>query len=166
MARLADLVARAAVSRPGRRIERWAVWHTGQSPFGRMHALAQRTHYRPSLVVLTTGRRTGRPHQVVLTFYRSPEPDDDTLAIVGSRGGADRDPDWVANLEAAPHARIRVRRRTVEVRARRADGDERARWWAHITERAPNYDRMQQRAPDRPFPVMLLEPVEKERQRS
>lgn len=135
------------------------MWHTGQSPFGRLHALAQRSRYRPSLVLITTGRRSGREHRVVLTFYRSPDRGDATLAVVGSRGGADQDPHWVQNLRAAGRATVRADRRTTGVLARQACGDEREVWWRHITARAPNYLVMQQNAPERPFPVILLEPA-------
>src|SRR5262249_60815396 len=60
----------------------------------------------------TGGRRSGRPRTVPLMYL-----DDDGYVLVGSNGGAPRDPAWVLNLRAAPTATIEVAEGRVAVRA-------------------------------------------------
>jgi hypothetical protein len=56
------------------------------------------------LLLHTTGRRTGREH-VTPAVYLS---DGDRWVVIGSKGGAPADPDWVRNLEANAEATIEV----------------------------------------------------------
>ncbi|MGH2681392.1 MAG: nitroreductase/quinone reductase family protein [Actinomycetota bacterium] len=65
------------------------------------------------LLLHTTGRRTGGEHVNPLVYL----PDDDRWVVVGSKGGAPADPDWVRNLEADPDATIEVVTETIPVRA-------------------------------------------------
>jgi deazaflavin-dependent oxidoreductase (nitroreductase family) len=51
--------------------------------------------------VTTTGRRSGRPHQIEIWFAR----DGDTLYLLA---GAGRSSDWVRNLEADHRAAVRI----------------------------------------------------------
>lgn len=65
------------------------------------------------LLLHTTGRRTGKDHVTPLVYL----PDGDRWAVVGSKGGAPSDPDWVRNLEANGDATIEVGTQTIPVRA-------------------------------------------------
>ncbi len=65
------------------------------------------------LLLHTTGRRTGKEHVTPLVYL----PDGDRWAVVGSKGGAPADPDWVRNLEANNEATIEVGTETIPVRA-------------------------------------------------
>ena len=65
------------------------------------------------LLLHTTGRRTGKDHVTPVVYL----PDGDRWVVVGSKGGAPADPDWVRNLEANPDATIEVGTETVPVRA-------------------------------------------------
>jgi deazaflavin-dependent oxidoreductase (nitroreductase family) len=56
------------------------------------------------LLLHTTGRRTGKDHVTPLVYL----PDDGRWVVIGSKGGAPADPDWVRNLEADPDATIEV----------------------------------------------------------
>ncbi|HSD49049.1 MAG TPA: nitroreductase/quinone reductase family protein, partial [Actinomycetota bacterium] len=58
------------------------------------------------ITLTTTGRRSGRPRDVTLYAFE----DGDAMVIVGSLGGAPRDPWWAANLRAEPRATVRVGR--------------------------------------------------------
>jgi deazaflavin-dependent oxidoreductase (nitroreductase family) len=49
------------------------------------------------LLLHTTGRRSGKEYVTPLVAA----PDGDSYVICGSLGGAPKDPEWVANLEAA-----------------------------------------------------------------
>ncbi len=70
----------------------------------------------------TTGRRTGRAHEIEIWFAT-----DGTVVWLIS-GGADRS-DWVRNLLVQPRAQLRIGERSLLVRARVAldDPDERRR---------------------------------------
>ncbi|HEY0410169.1 MAG TPA: nitroreductase/quinone reductase family protein [Candidatus Dormibacteraeota bacterium] len=55
----------------------------------------------PTLLLRTTGRRTGLPRTNALTYAR----DGDASLIVASKGGAPTPPMWLANLTANPRGR-------------------------------------------------------------
>ncbi len=106
----------------------------------------------PVLMLTTTGRRSGRPRTVPLTYFE----DGDALLVVGSRGGSPRHPDWYLNLEAEPDAEIQVGKEHRRVRARRATEEEAERLWPVVLERAPVYGRYRART-TRDIPLVLLE---------
>ena len=61
--------------------------------------------------VTTTGRRTGKPHQIEIWFGA----EGDTVYLLS--GGGDRS-DWLRNLQANPKVSVRVGDREWEARAR------------------------------------------------
>jgi deazaflavin-dependent oxidoreductase (nitroreductase family) len=65
------------------------------------------------LLLHTTGRRSGREHVTPLVYL----PDGNRWVVIGSKGGAPADPDWVRNLEVNPDATIEVDTDTIPVRA-------------------------------------------------
>ena len=65
------------------------------------------------LLLHSTGRRSGKDHVTPVVYL----PDGDRWVVVGSKGGAPADPDWVRNLEANPDATIEVGTETIPVRA-------------------------------------------------
>lgn len=100
----------------------------------------------------TTGRRSGQPRTVTLYAW----PDDDRLVVVGSWGGAARDPAWVGNLRADPRATLRVGRAERPVVAREIDGPERERLWDLVCEAFPLYATYQRRTARR-IPLFVLD---------
>lgn len=56
------------------------------------------------LLLHSTGRRTATDHVTPLVYL----PDDGRWIVIGSKGGAPADPDWVRNLEENPDAAIEV----------------------------------------------------------
>ena len=105
------------------------------------------------ILLLTTARRSnGEPFTTPLIF----RADGDRFVIVASNGGAADHPAWFQNLEASPDADVQVRADHVAVRARVAEGEERERLWAMMTEVWPDYDSYQART-DRQIPVVVLE---------
>jgi deazaflavin-dependent oxidoreductase (nitroreductase family) len=107
----------------------------------------------PTLLLTTTGRKTGRERTSALIFGT----DGDDHLVVASKGGAPEHPQWYRNLSAHPGATIQVRDRTLSVTARTASGDERARLWKIMTGIWPNYDVYQTRT-DRRIPLVVLSP--------
>ena len=80
--------------------------------------------------------------------------------IVGSRGGAARDPAWAINLRSEPRARVRIGKTERDVEAREVNsGRERERLWALVTEAFPMYATYQRRT-KRLIPIFVLEPIE------
>jgi len=65
------------------------------------------------LLLHTTGRRSGREHVTPLVYL----PDDTRWVVIGSKGGAPADPDWIRNLEADADAVIEVGTDTIPVHA-------------------------------------------------
>jgi len=90
----------------------------------------------PSLVLITTGAKSGLRRETPLVCF--PRPDGSFL-ISGSNWGQEHHPAWTANLIAHPDADVVFRRRTIAVRARLLDDDERESAWAIIEARFPGY---------------------------
>jgi deazaflavin-dependent oxidoreductase (nitroreductase family) len=108
---------------------------------------------RPMLLLRTVGRRSGEPRTAALLYVR----DGDAYAVVASKGGAPRHPGWFHNLTAEPNAEIQVGRERIPVRARIAEGEERARLWARADEvNQGGYTDYQSRT-SRVIPVVILE---------
>lgn len=108
----------------------------------------------PTLLLTTTGRRTGEIRTHPLIFGR----DGDDLLVVASVGGGPKHPAWYHNLVATPHAEVQVRADRFAVVARTASADERPRLWAIVNGVWPNYDVYQSRT-DREIPVVVLTPT-------
>ncbi len=108
------------------------------------------------LLLHTTGRRTGRERVNPLVYL----PDDDRWVVIGSKGGAPTDPDWVRNLEANPDATIEVGTETIPVRATKIlrDGPERDELYARQVARRPGFaDYVEKVAGIRTIPAVVLE---------
>jgi deazaflavin-dependent oxidoreductase (nitroreductase family) len=104
----------------------------------------------------TTGRKSGRPHTVLLT---SPVRDGEAVVVVASRGGADHHPAWFLNLRDNPDVEVAVGGEAKRpMRARVADADERARLWPQVVAKYKGYGNYQAKT-DREIPLVLLEPT-------
>ena len=103
----------------------------------------------------TTGRRSGEPRTTPLYAWE----DGDRLVIVGSWAGSARDPDWVRNLRANPHATIKKGRAELTVRAREVEASERDRLWKFVVEAFPMYATYQRKT-ERIIPLFVLETVD------
>jgi deazaflavin-dependent oxidoreductase (nitroreductase family) len=107
----------------------------------------------PTLLLTTTGRKTGQPRTSALIFAR----DGDGFLVVASTGGAPRHPSWYLNLVATPAAEIQVGGDHIPVTARSATDEEKPRLWGIVAEQWPNYNVYQTRT-DRVIPVVILTP--------
>jgi F420H(2)-dependent quinone reductase len=116
----------------------------------------------------TTLRDTGLPIVIVVNrgvrsaqLRRTPlmrvEHDGSYLAV-GSKGGAPKNPAWVANLRADPKVEVWDGPQRADLVARELDGDERAVWWERAVAAFPNYAQYQQKT-ERRIPVFVLEPA-------
>jgi deazaflavin-dependent oxidoreductase (nitroreductase family) len=111
--------------------------------------------HMPVLELTTIGRRSGRPHTVMLT---SPLQEDKTFIVVASRGGADTSPAWFLNLRDNPAVEVE-RKGAAKQRmiARIATSEERARLWPLIVADHKNYASYQAKTA-RQIPLVLLTP--------
>jgi deazaflavin-dependent oxidoreductase (nitroreductase family) len=110
----------------------------------------------PVLQLTTTGAKSGQPRTVMLT---SPYQEGQTVVIVASRGGDDRNPAWLANIKANPEVRVVFGGKPEQkMRAHIADAEERARLWPLITRDHKNYAGYQTKT-TREIPVVLLDPI-------
>ena len=107
----------------------------------------------PILLLTTTGRKSGQPRTTPLIHAR----DGDDYLVVASMGGAPQHPQWYLNLVANASAQIQDRSEHIDVTARTAGEDEKARLWKIVAEQWPNYDVYQSRT-DRVIPVVVLSP--------
>ena len=111
--------------------------------------------HMPVLELTTVGRRSGRPHSVLLT---SPVQDGATLVVVASRGGDDRSPAWFLNLQDNPEVEVRLKGAARQrMRARVATPAERVRLWSLVVADHQNYAAYQAHT-SRQIPLVLLEP--------
>ena len=110
----------------------------------------------PVIELTTTGRKSGLARSVMLT---SPLQEDATLVVVASRGGNDRPPSWLFNIEAEPAVGVVVNGQPKQqMTARVATPEERSRMWPMVTADHKNYEGYQMKT-DRVIPLVLLEPI-------
>lgn len=107
----------------------------------------------PSLLLTTTGARSGRPRTVPLLYVER----GDALAIIGSRFGSDHHPGWYHNLRANPEATVEIKGERRAYTAREATDEERAEVWPRAVKMYPGYDKYASRA-GRKIPVIILTP--------
>ena len=84
----------------------------------------------PSLVLTTTGRKTGQPRRAPMATL----PTDDGFLVVGSNFGKEHHPAWTANLLAEPKAVVTFKGQTIPVVARMLGPDEKAKVWPDLLE--------------------------------
>jgi deazaflavin-dependent oxidoreductase (nitroreductase family) len=110
----------------------------------------------PVVELTTTGRKSGLARSVMLT---SPLQEGATFVVVASRGGDDRPPSWLFNIEAEPAVEVVVNGQPKrQMTARVATPEERTRMWPLVTADHKNYAGYQKKT-DREIPLILLEPV-------
>lgn len=90
----------------------------------------------PSLVLHTTGAKSGEPRDAVLMYT----PDHHGGAIVaGTSFARERHPAWTYNLLAHPDAAVSVRGRRYAVRATQIPDDQRDATWRLLEHQWPGY---------------------------
>jgi deazaflavin-dependent oxidoreductase (nitroreductase family) len=90
----------------------------------------------PSIVLTTTGAKTGKARQVPLACM----PDGDVIYIVGSNFGREAHPAWSGNLLRTPEAKVSLDGDEFDVVAHPLTGEEKAEIWPRLLEAWPAYD--------------------------
>ncbi|MGB8384578.1 MAG: nitroreductase family deazaflavin-dependent oxidoreductase [Dermatophilaceae bacterium] len=108
---------------------------------------------RPVVLVSMLGVSTGRVRKVPVMRVEH----DGRYAVVASKGGSPRNPEWVANLRANPDVELLDGTEPQPMRARELHGAERDQWWARSVAEFPAYGDYQLKT-TRLLPIFLLEP--------
>ena len=104
-----------------------------------------------TLLLTTSGRKSGKPRTVPLRFVR----DGNDFVVVGSNLGRPANPAWYLNLQAQPRAAIRLGRVRQPVVARTVPIQERQRLWEMLVALDPGYEQMMDRT-TRILPIVRL----------
>ena len=103
------------------------------------------------IVVTMRGNKTGKVRKIALMRVEH----DGEYALVGSMGGAPKDPVWVHNLRANPNeVFVQDGPEPFPVDLREVDGDERTAWWDRAVAAYPPYAEYQERT-ERRIPVFI-----------
>ncbi|MBY9075329.1 nitroreductase family deazaflavin-dependent oxidoreductase [Nocardioides sp. WL0053] len=157
-----DREARAAVARRrrARLPPRWfmvAFWHGHRALLratgGRFGLWRPKPGRWGTLRLTTKGRRSGMPRQVVIGYFE----DGRNLVTMAMNGWGPAEPAWWLNLQDHPDAIAETRDGARQVRARRAQGEERERLWSRWAEIDKNLDEYAARRPTETA-VVVLEP--------
>ena len=108
----------------------------------------------PVVIVTHRGNKTGAIRKTPLMRVR----EGDNYVLVGSQGGAPKDPVWVYNLRADPHIELRDETIVRPMRVREVmDAEERRRLWTLAVAAYPPYAEYQART-KRQIPIFVAEP--------
>ncbi len=105
------------------------------------------------LLLTTLGRKSGKKRITPVNYYR----DGENYLLVGTNWGKPVQAAWYLNLMRQPSAVIQVKKETLAVTARPADGDEYTRLWANVASLNPFYPRYQAQTRRR-IPIVILTP--------
>jgi deazaflavin-dependent oxidoreductase (nitroreductase family) len=110
----------------------------------------------PTLLLRTTGRRSGVTRTNGLVYAR----DGADYLVVASKGGADKPPAWLLNLEANPKVEIQIgrERKQAESRVVGPSDPDYNRLWKIVNENNGDRYSAYQKATSRPIPVVALTP--------
>lgn len=110
-----------------------------------------------TLLLTTTGRKTGQPRTRAVTYFTFPDLPDfqGALALVASNWGSDSPPAWYLNLGAQPRAQVQLKRATFPVIASVASAEQRALLWPRVVAANRQYARYQA-GTSRAIPIVLL----------
>jgi F420H(2)-dependent quinone reductase len=107
----------------------------------------------PVLLLTTTGRKSGQKRTAPVLYLA----DGDRLVVINTNAGNAKTPAWSLNLRANPEAEVEVGRKRVPVRARLAEGEERADLWRRHMEQYAGWEFYETKL-DREIAVFVLEP--------
>ncbi len=109
----------------------------------------------PVIIVTNRGNQTGAIRKTPLMRVK----DGDNYVLVGSKGGAPKNPVWVYNLRADGNVEVRDEAEVYTMRVREVEDEaERARLWDLSVAAFPPYEEYRNRTTRR-IPVFVAEPA-------
>lgn len=136
----------------GLAIDTAVLWLTSYSLMTKQYAAAWGQPYSPTLLLTTTGAKTGKQRTCGLPFFKV----GDNLVVRGSNGGGPTDPHWVWNIRKNPDVRIRYHWRTRAVKAHVAKDEERKRLFEILCKMSPTTQAYQDGCAPRELPLVVL----------
>jgi deazaflavin-dependent oxidoreductase (nitroreductase family) len=106
------------------------------------------------LLLTTTGAKSGQPRLAPLAYLTI----DGKMIIIGSKAGADTNPDWVHNLRANPRAHVEVGTDAYDVTGRELPKAERDATFEKVVATAPGFGEYQSKT-SRVIPLFELQKV-------
>ena len=136
----------------GLQVDKVILWLTGYSLVTAQYAWAAGDSYQSTLMLQTTGARTGQRRVACLPYYQVGE----NLVVRGSNGGGATDPHWVHNIRANAGVTIRANRKTRTMNAHVAQGTEREELYATLCKLSRSTAYYQQMCAPRELPLVVL----------
>ena len=109
------------------------------------------------LLLTSTGAKSGQPRLAPLAYLTI----DGKMIIIGSKAGADTNPDWVHNIRANPRAHIEVGTDSYDVTVRELPQAERDEMYPKVAAMAPAFGEYQEKT-SRVIPLFELQRAAKE----
>jgi deazaflavin-dependent oxidoreductase (nitroreductase family) len=107
----------------------------------------------PVLLLTSTGRKSGLQRTAPVVYLA----DGENVILINTNAGNAKIPAWSFNLKANPEAEVELGRDRRAVRARVAEGEERADLWRKHIEQYAGFDDYKEKL-DREISVFVLEP--------
>ncbi|MFI5394179.1 MAG: nitroreductase/quinone reductase family protein [Candidatus Binatia bacterium] len=107
----------------------------------------------PVLSLTTVGAKS-KLERVTPLFYLHHQG---KIILVASNGGNTKNPAWVANINAHPEVKVKIKGQETRMHAHIATAEERQRYWPMVTELFPTWKTVQETSV-RTFPIAVLEP--------
>jgi deazaflavin-dependent oxidoreductase (nitroreductase family) len=106
---------------------------------------------KPIIVLTSVGAKSGLLRKTALMRVEH----DGEYVVVGSLGGAPKNPVWVHNLRKNPHVELQDGEVKQDYTAREISGEERELWWERAVAAFPQYEEYTKKT-DRVIPLFLL----------
>jgi deazaflavin-dependent oxidoreductase (nitroreductase family) len=106
----------------------------------------------PTLMLTSTGRKSGLARSAPLLYVRSGED----LAVIGTNFGSTSFPAWYLNLMANPNGLVLLDNETFAVTARKATAEEWEKLWEKATHLYGGYEKYKPRVGSREIPILVL----------
>ena len=107
------------------------------------------------LILVTRGRKSGKPRSSPLMYFQFEGSDD--LIVVASNYGLDHHPAWYLNAAADPNVSVQTKGETFTATARTTENEERAALFNKVAAANPRFARYRA-ATHRQIPVIALRP--------
>jgi deazaflavin-dependent oxidoreductase (nitroreductase family) len=108
------------------------------------------------LRLTTVGARSGQPRRSTLGYFKDA---DQAWVIIGSAGGAAKNPAWMHNIAKHPdQVWVQMTGPKIRVRPETLKGEQRAAMWKRVVAASPGYAAYESKT-DREIPLVRLTPA-------
>ena len=108
-----------------------------------------------TLLLTTTGRKTGKQHTTPLIYGR----DQSQFVVIASQGGRPSHPGWYHNIQSNPNVELQVIADIFNATAKTVIGPQHKRLWQMMVKIYPPYDDYKEKASQfREIPLVIFRP--------